>query len=622
MTLKREIKDAYIEGGASIYVKTHSNAVYVDDNETETLTKRLDNIKGKIDNNTSQLNEKVNINQSILDYNTDDIYLASFFDYSDKFNSYIYATKDGINFTQLSSKYVSTGFGDTGIIFYNGMFYQLADNNRPGDKCSFTIFTSKNLIDWNRKDIVLSDYTDENYRVYGADFFIDDNEDMYIIYSQQYGNMNGSDGSSHCNFRPKIVKINNLEEFTFDTPRLINIDDHNRIDPTIIKKDNTYYLFIKKEIDEGGLKDGTIGIWTSDDLVNWTKQTDAISSLSGYKFEAPCVCNINGIWYLYVDNWDGSLNGYMHYCTSTDLINWSEPIKIQTMSRLRHGSVFKIDDIKAKKIINNLFVQELMSNNINPLFYNNKFVNGVDVKPYCKNKYIELFSINMPMTWTAFNIKFKITDTQNIALNSEILLCARNKSDKTSLTDCLFKEINTYKQSIADSLVVISQSGVHRVFLKIENKVSITPTVSIIDFEAHQSITFDIKNSTPIDDLPVGNQINCVKETFADDLKRNIRLSKSYETLSNTSVQLKFCGMNGVAEIKGHTNGYSEKQIIDYNLMLLNGNIGIVNNNANGATITVTKDSYSSYIYTLTITTGVNYSVFDVTLPTGSYFIK
>ena len=44
MALKREIKDAYIEGGNSIYVKTHSNAIYVDDNETETLTQRLDNI--------------------------------------------------------------------------------------------------------------------------------------------------------------------------------------------------------------------------------------------------------------------------------------------------------------------------------------------------------------------------------------------------------------------------------------------------------------------------------------------------------------------------------------------------------------------------------------------------
>ena len=57
MTLKREIKDAYLEGGNSIYVKTHSNAVYVNENETETLTKRLDNVKSSIAEHTSQLND-------------------------------------------------------------------------------------------------------------------------------------------------------------------------------------------------------------------------------------------------------------------------------------------------------------------------------------------------------------------------------------------------------------------------------------------------------------------------------------------------------------------------------------------------------------------------------------
>ena len=73
MILKREIKDAYLEGGNSIYVKTHSNAIYVDENETETLTQRLDNIKGKIDNNNSQLNNNTSqlnaiANINVLDY--------------------------------------------------------------------------------------------------------------------------------------------------------------------------------------------------------------------------------------------------------------------------------------------------------------------------------------------------------------------------------------------------------------------------------------------------------------------------------------------------------------------------------------------------------------------------
>ena len=72
MALKREIKDAYIEGGASIYVKTHGDAVYVDDNETETLTQRLDNVKDSIAEHTSQLNENTqDLNSHKADLITD-----------------------------------------------------------------------------------------------------------------------------------------------------------------------------------------------------------------------------------------------------------------------------------------------------------------------------------------------------------------------------------------------------------------------------------------------------------------------------------------------------------------------------------------------------------------------
>ena len=67
MTLKREIKDAYIEKGAPIYVKTHSNAVYVNDNETETLTQRLDNVKNSITEHTTQLD---NVKDSIKEHTT------------------------------------------------------------------------------------------------------------------------------------------------------------------------------------------------------------------------------------------------------------------------------------------------------------------------------------------------------------------------------------------------------------------------------------------------------------------------------------------------------------------------------------------------------------------------
>ena len=68
MTLKREIKDAHIEGGNSIYVKTHCDAVYVDDNETETLTQRLDNVKESITKHTTQLDNIETLNIKLIDY--------------------------------------------------------------------------------------------------------------------------------------------------------------------------------------------------------------------------------------------------------------------------------------------------------------------------------------------------------------------------------------------------------------------------------------------------------------------------------------------------------------------------------------------------------------------------
>ena len=67
MTLKREIKDAYIENGDSVYIKTHSNAIYVNENETETLTQRLDNVKSSIAEHTSQLNSIDNKQISIFE---------------------------------------------------------------------------------------------------------------------------------------------------------------------------------------------------------------------------------------------------------------------------------------------------------------------------------------------------------------------------------------------------------------------------------------------------------------------------------------------------------------------------------------------------------------------------
>lgn len=54
--------------------------------------------------------------------------------------------------------------------------------------------------------------------------------------------------------------------------------------------------------------------------------------------------------------------------------------------------------------------------------------------------------------------------------------------------------------------------------------------------------------------------------------------------------------------------------------MLLNGNIGLIKLDHNGATITVALNSYINGVYNITITAPAQYSIFDLTLPVGSYF--
>lgn len=606
-----EIVDARVESGGTSYKK---------------LGDRLNKFDEQF--NTVE-NKKANISSIIGDKNSSELYLATFFDYTKDFNSYMYGTTDGVNFNLISKTPVSTGKGDPGIIFHDNKFYQLVDDNDPALKCSFRIYVSENLKDWENHTIKLDDFTEENYRIYGADWFVDDNNKIYIVYALQQGYMTDSAQKQQLNFRPKIVEVN-LKNMTFGASRFLNIDNYNRIDPTIIKENGKYYLFIKKEITEGSLLDGSISIWTSTDLINWTKQKDAIESFNGYKFEGVSLCKIKDKWFMYIDDWSGTFNGFMHYATSTDLLNWSEPKKIQNQNRLRHGSVFKIDNALGKKIIHDYYVNEILAGNTDNPFTHNKFVNGLDIKSSYNNKYIELISIDMPMTWTAFSLKFKITDTQNAFFNSEVVLGGRNKGDLSSLSDSIFIE-NNYKTSFGNDILVVSNEGKHKIYLSIGSKVSFTPTISIVSFEGHQSITFEIKNDKITNNLPTGNVIKCNKNTEVidlrtslNDLKRNtIRNTKMFDTGESLTMRFKFFGVNGLVKLKGHCNGYAyEDQMIDHNIMILNGNIGLFKNNSAYADIQVNKISYENFVYELEITTTAKYSIFDVELPTGSYFIE
>ena len=140
MTLKREIKDAYLEGGNSIYVKTHSNAVYVDENETETLTQRLDNVKNSIAEHTSQLDTIEKIKK--FRYAMFTFEARSLTDNKSKLA--ILLSNDGIVWENLDIDYISPNLRDP-FCFVKDDYYYITATNLVTNS-NITYLRSKDLI--------------------------------------------------------------------------------------------------------------------------------------------------------------------------------------------------------------------------------------------------------------------------------------------------------------------------------------------------------------------------------------------------------------------------------------------------------------------------------------------
>lgn len=125
-----------------------TNVVNSIKSEVETARGGEANLDARLDKVDASLSKKANNTDVILNNNTKDIYLGSFFDNSVDRRSYLYTSMDGKDFTRISDTPVGlVNRGDTGIIYKNNKFYLLADYNNTSDKCNFTISTSTNLYD-------------------------------------------------------------------------------------------------------------------------------------------------------------------------------------------------------------------------------------------------------------------------------------------------------------------------------------------------------------------------------------------------------------------------------------------------------------------------------------------
>lgn len=252
----------------------------------------------------------------------------------------LYLSADGIRMDQAYDTKVE---GRDPCLFYkDGTYYISYTSYNPHD---VGVLTSKNLVDWKDNKLSFGFYNAANPRVWAPDFFEDTNGDVYLILSVQVGEAVDVDGNTVPDFRPYKVKFSDLKKLETEAPRLMNLENRNKIDGTVAKHNGLYHLIIKDEIDKKNEH------WVSSDFNTWTKESDYIEALGTYT-EGVNIVKVRGGYHVYVDAFR---EGQTYYSFSQDL-NYYQPMKpINNKYDHRHGSGIQVLDEKGKKMFTDFY---------------------------------------------------------------------------------------------------------------------------------------------------------------------------------------------------------------------------------------------------------------------------
>lgn len=333
-----------------------------------------------------------------------DVMLGAFWNSDNDLDDTVYMSVDGVNFKKLATAYDAEGakdhvsgkpdyvhaLHDPGIAYANGTFWMSGGytQNQAGLGCRFTpmLGSSKDLRNWSypnsgsptnlapaqQPDTGGRNLAPCSYDSAGAEMFVDDNGDAYVVTTLGYFAMNHGDSSQNDVMHPYIVKVSGLAagadqatnpgaqpQLTYGSLDRINLpqQSNNWLDPSLYKENGTYYLSIKKN----GV---TNQIYASSDPMsnNWSLVSDNV--LTGY--EGPSLTKFNGRYYMFADglkDYPGVMSTGVVSVSSNSLsaTNWGGKQLINTAntngSRIpnRHGSVITVTDPAAKKVIWDLY---------------------------------------------------------------------------------------------------------------------------------------------------------------------------------------------------------------------------------------------------------------------------
>lgn len=287
-----------------------------------------------------------------------DFFIGAFFDNDTNKTIFLASSPDGetfyrLNTNQLSGTNAATTGRDPSILYFRGFWYiAYTGTKNLGNTGDFTVMRSSDLITWesypvkaygnsviyNKPGSVIGGSISSIKDVWGPSLYVY-NDQLYAVLIVSYNDdTTDIDGKKIGWQSPISLRCNDLDNLTFDLPKLLlNNQDVPRLDTEVVYSNGRFYAVVKNEYTK------QIELWSSASPDEGFTQINTIDF--GIYVEGPSLVynNSHGLWYVYADAYE--MQGTYYFCTSPDLVTWSQAKKVNSLFQMRHGSILNLSNV-------------------------------------------------------------------------------------------------------------------------------------------------------------------------------------------------------------------------------------------------------------------------------------